>query len=204
MANKVATVPEQFFDVSKAISKKVKAIATRIRKFRGDLLAPSLVDAAMEALLKKYTLTEIVEGYARVSHELKCWDHVYMQNEQHFVEQLESIFADVDEEMRAPFIGLFLATDDNGNSLATPAERKSIWDSVGALLRLVIIYIHESQLPVMAPDAAGEIEYKYTLVNEFSEIDIWKYVNAWGGDVDSGSAGPEWDLRSILVYPPSM
>jgi len=144
------------------------------------------------------TLNTVKSELILEKHLEKCslniWNEIVNRNEDFFKINLGSLF-NLDQQEIKQISHLFNGTKD-GNLLINSNIRNQIWNNLGALVRLSILYLHEKREPFIT--SQGQKGYRKT--DYYPHLDIWSVINSWKIQVKNENIDSKWDIEEKLLF----
>jgi hypothetical protein len=124
---------------------------------------------------------------------LEIWKEIVNRNEQFFHNNLRSLFSLEDEQIKQ--ISHLFSGKKNEELLIPSSIRDQIWNNIGALVRLSILFLHEKRKPSLYNGQKA-----YSNPTYLQHLDIWTSIHEWKKDIISGKIDAKWDIADKLVF----
>jgi hypothetical protein len=109
--------------------------------------------------------------------EAECWDNVADRNDQFFLSHADRLFGRLQGFKLNIFQDVF-RKDESGQFILSKVLIDDVWDTLGAMIKISINYIHQERRPIAVAGDNGVFENCYR--NDFySDINIAGHAEMW-------------------------
>ena len=175
MTDSAPPAPERFYANVCTVIELAREASKELRQKGGTSLDDNIIDIAT-GVLSRRARDNLIQLFIEKGHA-ECWDKVIDQDSQFFLANADRLFGSVQGFDLNIFQDVF-RKDAAGKFLLSASLIEDVWDTMAAMVRISIVYIHASRKPrQMVLD--GQLMNCYT-ANFLDQVDIAYHAQKWG------------------------
>jgi hypothetical protein len=141
---------------------------------------PALILIGLKYIQKKGN-KNLVEGFIKQTY--KFWDKIHEKDRDYLVENASDFVGpSVPKERLRGIVTVFSQEGKDGQKIISDDDTESLFRFLFALIRISILYIHETRQPVISKDEEG-CEIKTYNHKEFEYVELNDVAKKWNVDL---------------------
>lgn len=175
MADPIPPAPERFYANVCTVIELARESSKELREKGGTSLNDDVIDIAA-GVLSRRARDNLIQLFIEKGHA-ECWDKVIEKDSQFFLANADRLFGSVQGFDLNVFQDVF-RKDASGNFLLSATLIEDVWDTMSAMVRISIVYIHSSRKPKQMY-IEGQLMNCYT-ANFLDQVNIPYHAQKWG------------------------